>query len=136
MLSSDVEVREEAIKVVEVFKEEHRLKVTPLELAINIRLSGLSLPCILALAIVDSNAHARYPMVYVGEVEAFFMSYYRPGKGQSRWTYSAIGRMLRELHKKGYLTRERHGRYVAYGMEKVGIKLIKQLGISLKGGRL
>lgn len=113
-----------------------------------IRSSGLSLPAILALTIVNENFSAKYPMVYPGEVDCVYRSIIARPQGNGLfsalmsakdtdedarpWSYSAICRMLRVMHIKGYLSRQREGRYVAYGMTQEGIDfLVKLFGESM-----
>lgn len=106
-----------------------------------IRGSELTLPAVLCLSIVNENFSAKYPMVYPGEVECVYRSIIaRPERNElfstllendvdqaEPWSYSAICRMLRELTKKGFLNRQRDGRYVAYGMTEEGIQLLVSL---------
>lgn len=107
-----------------------------------IRSSGLSLPAILALTIVNENFSAKYPMVYPGEVDCVYRSIIaRPTSNgvfsalmsakedddAKPWSYSAICRMLRVMHIKGFLSRQREGRYVAYGMTQKGIDFLVNL---------
>lgn len=88
-----------------------------------VKVGGFSLETTLALLIVNENASARYPMLYVGEVEAVFQSAMKK-QGKGHWTYGAISAILRNLWKKGMLNREKDGRYVMYGMSDAGIKLL------------
>lgn len=124
------ETQLETTNVVNLFKEKHDLTLSPVEVLIKLRLSNLSLPAMVALAIVDSNHHGKYPMVYVGEVEGFFMSYFR--SGNKRWGYSAIAQMLNKLTKQGYLNKERHGRHMAYGMTRKGIAMVQKIGLKIR----
>jgi len=123
------EVQQVSAEVIQLFKQKHDVKLTPLEIMVKLRLSDLSLPAVLALAIVNSNHHGKYPLVYVGEVEGFFMSYYK--NGNNPWGYSAIAQMLNKLVKKDLLAKERHGRYMAYGMTREGIRFLRDLGLDI-----
>ncbi len=124
------EVQKHSAEVIQLFKDKHDVKLSPLEIMIQLRLSNLSLPAMVVLGIVDSNHHGKYPLVYVGEVEGLFMSYYKTGK--RGWSYSAIAQMLNKLVKQGYLSKERHGRYMAYGMTRKGLSTVKRLGMMLR----
>lgn len=123
------EVKQHSAEVIQLFKDKHDVQLSPLEIMVKLRLSNLSLPALLTLSIVNSNHSGKYPLVYVGEVEGFFMSYYK--SGNSRWSYSAIAQMLNKLVKQGYLDKERHGRFMAYGMTRKGIALVKRIGLDL-----
>tara|TARA_A200000113_G_C8649373_1_gene285293 strand:- start:11 stop:424 length:414 start_codon:yes stop_codon:yes gene_type:complete len=123
------EVQQQSAEVIQLFKDKHDVQLSPLEIMVKLRLSNLSLPAMLALSIVNSNHSGKYPLVYVGEVEGFFMSYYK--RGGNRWSYSAIARMLNKLVNLGYLDKERHGRFMAYGMTSKGIRLVRNLGLDL-----
>lgn len=132
------------IKLDEVERKVARKSVTitdVVQLLGLIRSSELTLPAALCLSIVNENFSAKYPMVYPGEVECVYRSIIaRPEKNSlfsalmenedeqaEPWSYSAICRMLRVLHNRGYLNRQRDGRYVAYGMTEEGIKLLVSL---------
>lgn len=88
-----------------------------------VKVGGFSLETTLALLIVNENASARYPMLYVGEVEAVFASAMRVN-GKGHWSYGAISGILRNLWKKKLLTKEKDGRYVMYGISNAGRKLL------------
>lgn len=101
--------------------------------------SELTLSAMLTMVIVNENASARFPMVYAGEVECVYRSIVANKdhvlntvvaalpEGVNGWSYSAISRHLRILAKKGFLNRQRDGRYVGYGMSDKGVELLVKL---------
>lgn len=111
-----------------VIDRNYNVESDQLTLMVNIKSSGLTLPAITCMAIVNDNFSAKYPMIYTGEVHAHYLEISRDTMSTT-WSYTAIGRMLRILAKKEYLSRERHGQYVAYGMTKKGIDMLVRLGI-------
>lgn len=101
--------------------------------------SELTLPAMLTMTIVNENASARFPMVYAGEIECVYCSIAANKdhvlntvisalpEDVNTWSYSAISRHLRILAKKGFLNRQRDGRYVGYGMNDKGVELLVKL---------
>ncbi|AQT27948.1 transcriptional regulator [Vibrio phage pVa-21] len=104
-----------------------------------LRSSELTLPAMLTMTIVNENASARFPMVYAGEIECVYRSIIANKEhilntviaalpeDTNDWSYSAISRHLRVLAKKGFLNRQRDGRYVGYGMTDQGVELLVKL---------
>lgn len=94
-----------------------------------VRATELSPQAVLVLSIVNDNSSARYPMLFIGEVEGVYRSVVAKGKDTypeevRSWSYNGIASMLRKLAKQGYLTREVDGRYVVYGISDKGVKLL------------